>query len=172
MMPSFEQILTGGDLRSIGRSNAIIADINSQENFDQLFKLLFHTDRIVVMRAADVVEKVTIKHPQYLVSHSKEVVDLCNVAENKEFKWHLALLLSRLHLKNREFKKAWDLLALWAKDKTNSRIVRVNAIQGLFELVSQKSSFAQHLKKILSEIEIENIPSINARIKKIRKHFE
>ena len=170
-MPSFEQILSGGDLRSIGKSDTIVLNISSQENFDQLFKLLFHADRIVVMRAADVIEKVTINHPQYLAIHSKELLNLCKIAENKELKWHLALLVPRINLNDRQFEEAWDLLVIWARDKTNSRIVRVNSIQGLFELTSQKSSLAQHLKLILSEIKIENIPSINARIKKMSKFF-
>lgn len=52
-MNQFEEILQGGDLRSIGESNRIGSLIKNQEDFDELFELLFHTDRKVAMRAAD-----------------------------------------------------------------------------------------------------------------------
>ncbi|HZX58393.1 MAG TPA: hypothetical protein VFE54_06695 [Mucilaginibacter sp.] len=168
-MLSFEQILSGGDLRSIGRSNTLVSKITDQQEFDQLFKLLFHSDRLVMMRAADAMEKVTIDHPEYLSGHSKEIINLSEDAENKELKWHLALLIPRFHLDGKEFEEAWGLLVKWAKDKTNSRTVRVNAIQGLFELARQNNGLLQNLKVILSKIKTEDIPSLNARIKKISK---
>jgi hypothetical protein len=47
----------------------------------------------------------------------------------------------------------------------------VNSIQGLFELLllSGKSDLLNNLEATLSELEKENIPSLNARIRKIRK---
>jgi len=68
----------------------------SQHDFDELFKLLFHADRLIVMRAADMIEKITVRDSLYLTSHKIEIFDLCEIAQNKELKWHLALLLPRL----------------------------------------------------------------------------
>src|SRR6185369_7114070 len=102
-MPEFEKILSGGDLRSIGNSNSVILKIKNQSDFDGLFKYLFHKDRIVVMRSADSIEKITINNPKYLTKHRKEIIGLCNVAKDKELKWHLALLLPRLNLESNEF---------------------------------------------------------------------
>lgn len=167
----FEKILSGGDLRSIGQSNSVTAKIKTQNDFDELFKFLFHTDRLVVMRAADAIEKITINKPQYLLKHKQNILDLCQVARNKELKWHLALLLPRLHLNNKELGEAWNRLTNWAKDKTNSRIVRVNSIQGLSELLNQQGDLVEEFKLTLLEVEKENIPSINARIKRIKKQI-
>lgn len=85
-MTDFEKILSGGDLRSIGKSNSIITEIKNQNDFDELFKYLFHEDRLFVMRAADTIEKITIIHPQYLANHKIEIFELCNVANDKELK--------------------------------------------------------------------------------------
>jgi len=56
----------------------------------------------------------------------------------------------------------------WAKDKTNSRIVRVNSMQALFELSRQNKKFAKKFQQLIGELQKENIPSINARIRKLK----
>jgi hypothetical protein len=72
-MNGLEKLLAGKDLRSIGKCNEVVAEIKSQKDFDLLFKFLFHDDRIVVMHAADVIEKITITRHQYLEKHKKEM---------------------------------------------------------------------------------------------------
>ena len=168
-MTQFEKILSGGDLRSLGVSNLVITKIKNQNTFDELFKYLFHEDRLVVMRAADTIEKITNRNPQFLTKHKEEIIELCDIAKNKELKWHLALLIPRLHLDNKEFGYAWNTLSNWAMDIANSRIVRVNSIQGLFEMMKQKGELEKDFSLTLSELEKEDIPSINARIRKLKK---
>lgn len=170
-MMQLEKILAVGDLRSIGKSNSVVAVIQTQNDFDDLFKYLFHKNRLVVMRAADAIEKITINTPQYMAKHKKNIFELCDTAKNKELKWHLALLLPRLRLDNKELDTAWSILTKWAKDKKNSRIVRVNSIQGLFELLSLNCDLVRDFKLTLIEVEKENVPSINARIRKIKKQI-
>src|SRR5262245_9232679 len=105
-MLQFEQLSGHGDLRSIGKANTVVATIHSQRDFDELFEYLFYNDRLVVMRAADAVEKITVRHPQYLVRHKKMVLALCKTASNKELTWHLALMLPRLKLDHEEVTEA------------------------------------------------------------------
>jgi len=170
-MAAWGKILSGGDLRSIGKSNVVVSKIKNQNNFDELFNCLFHTDRLVVMRAADAIEKITIPHPEYLIHHRKKIFALLTTAINIELKWHLALLTPRLPLNKRDFNTAWDILMAWAKDKTNSRLVRVGAVQGLFEMTKQENSRLKDFNLIMLELEKETIPSINARIRNIRKEI-
>jgi hypothetical protein len=162
----------GGDLRSIGQVNNIIENIKSQNEFDELFQCLFNAERIVVMRAADAIEKITVKNPLYLKKHSATIFKLCGTPTNKELKWHLALLLARLELSKGELMKAWNILTRWAKDKANSCIVRVNSIQALFELLKKEKERKQPYKQLLLQLEKENIPSLNARAKIIKKQME
>ena len=168
-MKSFEKLLSGSDLRSIGESNVLVSLVNDQNNFDELFKCLFYEDRLVVMRAADAIEKVTIKNPEYLNNHKKEILGLINHSDNKELKWHIAQLLPRLQLTAKELKLVWNSLIAWLDDQSNSRIVRVNSLQGLFDLSKKDSNLKESLKTVFLNIEKENIPSLNARIRKLRK---
>jgi len=163
-----EKLLSGGDMRSIGNSNSLNKMILNQNDFDELFNFLFHKERLLVMRASDVIEKITVSKPLFLNKHKKEIIELSNIATDKELKWHLSLLIPRLTLGSKEFGKAWETLTTWAKDKTNSRIVRVNAIQGLFEMMKQKTELEKDFSLTLSKLEKENIPSIQARIRKYK----
>lgn len=170
-MNKFEKFLSGGDLRSIGASNKIVKEIDTQEEFDQLFRFLFHADRLVVMRAADAIEKISHRHPEYLQKHNKELFDIAGRNTEKELKWHLAQILPRLRHSKTSFDKSWKLLLLWAKDTSNSRIVRVNSIQSMYELTLIENKFSKELLELFSDLSREEVPSINARIRKIQKQM-
>ena len=170
-MSKFEKILSGGDLRSLGKSGSIIVKVHNQDDFDELFKYVFYKDRVVVMRTIDTIEKITINHPRYLAKHKDEIMKLCTIAKDKELKWHLALLIPRLYLSGLDFVKAWDMLTKWANDKGDSRLVRVGAIQGLFEMTKQNINLTEKFNLIMQHVEKERIPSINARIRNIRKEM-
>lgn len=168
-MSKFEQLLSGGDLRSIGNSNAVVACIGDQRDFDELFECLYHRERIVVMRAADAIEKITRNRPEYLAKHRAQFPALCHAAGNKELKWHLALLIPRLRPEDSELEEYLVLLRKWVVDRQHSRIVRVNSLQGLFELSKQDPGLLKQLHPVLDKLEKEGVPSLNARIRKIRE---
>ena len=165
-MEQFYKLLTGGDLRSIGKSNAIVLKVQNQDYFDELFKCLFHKDRLVVMRAADAIEKITLQHPAYLSKYKNVLLELCDAAKNKELKWHLALLIPRLNLSGKEIEIVWRILSGWVSDKEESKIVRVNSIQALYDLAGKETKYVKDLQTLLFKIQKENVPSLNARIKK------
>jgi len=164
----FQNILKDGDLRSIGKAKDVVEMVNSQEDFDELFIGLYNSDRKIVMRTADAIEKITIQHSDYLNKHKTELLTLTSIAKDIELKWHLALLVTRLDLTEKEFGHTWDTLTKWATDRNESKIVRVNSIQGLFNLLQIIPELSQDFNLMISEIEKENIASLNARIRKIK----
>jgi len=167
----FKEILSGGDLRSIGQTSLIVSQIHNRKDFDALFDLLLDADRLVVMRAADAIEKITRQNTGYLSGHSAKVIELCGTTVHKELKWHLALLLSRLDLNDEQSELACQILTAWVLDKGNSRIVRVNALQAIYELGEKQKTATDRRKLIFDELEKESIPSINARIRILRKQI-
>ena len=167
-MSKFQDILKGGDLRSIGKANEIVGMVNNQTAFDELFEGLTHPDRKVVMRTADAMEKITLGESTYLQKHRAALLDLCQRAKDIELKWHLALLVSRLSLTREELENTWNLLTKWVTDKKESKIVRVNSMQGLFNLLQQHPELSRDFNMTLAEIEKEQIASLNARIRKLR----
>jgi len=157
-----------GDRRSIGNSNQLVPTITTQLAFDDQFDLLFHKERTVAMRAADTIEKVTKNKPQFLRSHKNALVSLLLNADNIELKWHLALMIPRLNLTKTELKQCWERLKTWALDPNESRIVRVNAIQALFDLLPKHNRLAPaELLLVIETVSKENIPSVKARLKRL-----
>jgi len=167
MMDKWRSYLEGGDLRSIADVEKLIPLIRNQTDFDRLFKFLYFKERLIVMRAADAIEKVTAVKPKLLSKHKNEVMQFLYTASGKEFKWHLTLMIPRLEFSQKEFAEVWNVLSKWAKDKKESKIVRVNSIQSLFYLTRQNHKYKMAFQLILKELKSENIPSINARLKKI-----
>lgn len=162
-------MLQGGDLRSIGKANALVDEINSQEKFDTLIELLFHNDRKIAMRAADAIEKITLSHPAFLVPHKKKIMQLVSNASHIELKWHLAQLASRIDWTKSELTKVVNALVTWCLDKTESKIVRVNALQSLHDIASTHPFLQTEFQRVATQLQKENIPSLNARLRKLEK---
>ena len=167
MNNSFEEFLSGGDLRSVGNLKQVIRIVDDQERFGVLFQYLYGDNRLWVMRAADAIEKITRASPVYLKKHNDELFTLLESAGNKKLKWHLALILPRLHLSSEECTNLFVKLSDWAMDSKESKIVRVNSLEGLSEIVRKYPKYDRAFQLLAQKISSENIPSINARIKKI-----
>lgn len=169
MKKNFAPLLLGKDLRSISRSNEVVRSVTDQEDFDELFNLLLHHERLLVMRAADAIEKITLTNRNFLAPHKKQLLTLLRSTIHLELKWHLALLVSRLDLSVEECREVWGILSYWALNPNESKIVRVHALQGLFELSRQFPDFADSFQHTLQMLEHVQIPSLQARIKRLRK---
>lgn len=168
-MQSMQVLLDGGDLRSLEKSSELIREITTQKDFDRLFKFVFSGNRLVAMRAIDIVEKLLATKPLYIQSHKKEMFALIKANQHKEIKWHLALILPRIKLNKKEIGLVWQYLTAWSLDTFNSKIVRVNSVQGLFDLLKQEPLLKQDFLLTMQELEREQVPSINARIRILLK---
>lgn len=127
-------LLSGGDLRSIARSNAVVDRVHTQADFDMLYALLERGERLLAMRAADAVEKITVTKPEFLAKHVKSILQLLENAQHKELKWHLALLAPRLNLDRSERDHVMKVLLAWLQNADESVIVRVNSLQALYDM--------------------------------------
>lgn len=161
--------LQGGDLRSTGPVERVLAGIKTQADFDLLAEGLFVPDRLVVMRAADALEKITRSQPAFLHKHHAAILGLLPLATNKELQWHLALLAPRLKLDETEQKSVWTQLAAWLTDARGSRIVRVNALQGLYQLAQAYPVFQADFQRLAAVVRAENIPALQARLRRLAK---
>lgn len=164
----FTHLLLGKDLRTIRQNSIVVQSVQDQQTFDELFSLVFHHERPLVMRAVDAVEKLTSKHPEFLKPHKSQLLSVLKSADHKELKWHIAQLIPRVDLSEDELQKVWHTLAYWVQNKNESKIVRVNALQGLFDLSKANPELKAELNNIIADAEHEMIPSLQARIRKIK----
>ena len=169
MSKDFAPLLLGSDLRSIARSDDVVRAVEDQDDFDALFNLLLHHERLLVMRAADAIEKITLTRPAFLAVHKRQLLKLLKSAIHKELQWHLAILITRIDLSPPELKEVWDILNYWLHNPNESKIVRVNALQGLYELYKKHPDLGDAFRQIMEVIQHVRIPSLQARIRKIRK---
>ena len=167
MTKDFTEFLAGNDLRSLGKNSEIFALIKDQKSFDKLFGHLYNNDRAIVMKTIDLIEKITLEHKEYLQKYKLEIIKLCEEVKNIELKWHLAQLLARLKYTNDEIKIVKKILEKWVQDKKESKIVRVNSLQSLYELEKIYKNNQNDFIEIVNIIKQENIASVNARIKKL-----
>lgn len=90
-------------------------------------------------------------------------------ADHKEFKWHIAQLIPRLKLSKGELEDVRHIFSYWVLNKNESKIVRVNALQGLFDLTRKYPEVKEDLLHAIAATEHERVPSIEARIRKLKK---
>jgi hypothetical protein len=126
-------LLAGGDRRSIGRSNQVVALVRVRpERFAELMRCLWSDDPIVRMRAADAAEKVSAPLPELLAPFRAELLGLLVEADQQEMRWHLAQMIPRLSLNSTERGRAIATLRAFLSD--DSSIVKTCAMQALVEL--------------------------------------
>lgn len=143
--------------------------IETQEQFDTVYTLANSDDRLIAMRAMDVIEKVTRKHPQFLSSLCA-VALLIKAPQHKEFKWHAAQVVCRVNLSGFALSIVLRNLLEWLLSTQESKIVRVCAMDSLVKLANKDETIRKQVKDAVYIVRSEKIPSLIARIKKLRRH--
>jgi lambda repressor-like predicted transcriptional regulator len=116
------------------RTEEIIAEVlGTPSRFDELFQCLLDDDPIVRMRAADVTEKVTIHHPEWLQPYKRTLIGKVAAIEQQEVRWHVAQMIPRLNLTALERERVVKILLGYLGDK--SAIVKAFSLQALTDLV-------------------------------------
>lgn len=131
---------------------------------EECMAALFDPALSISLPAAKDLVKICREPPLILQQHKSELIELIAQTPHMELKWQLALMLPRLELNDDEAGIVWDRLMTWACDKKESRILRTNSVQGLFELLPKIPELQTDFDLAVRDIYRENIPSINARI--------
>jgi len=165
-MHAILQKLTGGDRRSIGKANEVVAEVLAKPAlFREVVSGMLAEDPLVRMRAADAVEKITASHPEYLAPHRKMLIGPVARIDQKELRWHVAQLLPRVAWKTAERKKVISLLEEYLHD--NSSIVKTFAMQALADLARQSPELRPIVLCRLRELTATGTPAMRARGRKI-----
>ena len=162
--------LSGGDRRSIGRSNEIAADVlvrpaQSPRLLKVLIGALTSPDEVLRMRSADAVEKITMQRPELLQPFKKNLLSLAGTITQKEVRWHLAILIPRLELTATERTVSVEILFDFLRD--TSSIVKTFAMQSLADLASTDQRLKSQIRPLLEEFTQIGTPAMRARGRKI-----
>ena len=160
--------LEGGDLRSIGRVDEVIADVlEDQSLFGVLFDGMLRDDPLIRMRSADAVEKISEGHPEFLQPYKSQLITQVARSQQQEVRWHVAQMLPRLTLSSGERKVAVDILMEYMDDK--SRIVKTFSMQALADLAGDDPDLRSQVTALLEWAAIDGSPAMKSRARKLLK---
>ena len=146
---AIRDLLSGGDRRSIGKSNALVARLERQpELLPELVQHMWNHDPIMAMRAADALEKLTRCQTEVLQRFKKELLGLAEETRQQELRWHLAAMLPRVQLTPSELRRVMKVFRQYLEDK--SSIVRTFALQAMFDLSVQHSELRPQVEELLT----------------------
>lgn len=169
MEGGFAHMLLAKRIRKEKRMRWVIDAVQDQNTFDELFKLLFHHEKSLILRAVEAVEKITSTHPEYLRPHKEQIVALLTSGDHKELKTHMVKLLPRLDFTPEELPAVWHTISYWAKNPNEHKTIRAGALQVLYEFAKRDPNHINELHNTLHDVGREPIPSIQAKIRKLRK---
>lgn len=162
--------LEGADRRSIGRANEVVADgIANARLFGVVFSGLQSDDAVLRARAADAVEKITARHPEYSRPYRKALIGPLADCEQKEVRWHVAQMLGRIRWSPSERKRVLDILMAYFNDE--SSIVKTFAMQALADLARQAPALMPSVRLHLQELTAIGTPAMKARGRKLLKEL-
>ena len=158
--------LAGTDRRSIGNSNEVVSDVLSDPSlFDIVFKGMCCNDPVLRMRCADVVEKVTVRHPEYLVPYKRDLINEVAKIKQQEVRWHVAQLFSRLELTHNDRKAVLNILSEYLEDK--SKIVKTFTMQAIADIAYQDKNLKPGIIQKLEVLTREGSPAMKSRGRKL-----
>lgn len=165
-MSSIMEKLTGGDRRSIGRVEEVVAEVLAEPSlFGVLFDGLLTEDPLIRMRAADAVEKITAQQPDYLQPYKSMLLERVAKIPQQEVRWHVAQLLPRLEVSQAEETAIVEILHSYLAD--DSKIVKTCAMQALADLAKRNSALRPDVLPLLEELAATGSPAMQSRGRKL-----
>ena len=159
-------VLAGGDRRSLGRANSVVAQVlRKPQLFSELLQCLWNDDAVIRMRAADAAEKISLEKPELLRPFKAEILGLADESQQQEVQWHMALMIPRLQLTGLERRRAADRLKEYLEGR--SSIVKTHALQGLLDLAGEDQEMRTEVLQILEEASRNGTAAMKARARKL-----
>lgn len=165
-MKSILTELAGGDRRSIGQANHVVERIcKTPALLADIVGGLTHDDPLIRMRCADVAEKVSAAHPEWLQPYKRTILSCAGRVQEKEVRWHMAQLIPRLKLSPSQRRAAIALLFTYCED--SSQIVKTCAMQALFDMSESDTELGARVRPILYAAVAAGRGATRARAKKL-----
>jgi len=122
------------------------------------------------MRAADAMEKASRLNGALLQGYKAELLGLLAEDQQKEVRWHLAVMVPRLRLTVPERRRVVKLLQIYLED--HSSIVKTFAMQGLADLALQDPALQPMVTELIRSLVRTGTPAMRARGRKILRQLD
>ena len=159
-------LLTGGDRRSIGRVQEVVAEVLREPSlFGEVFYGMLSDDPLISMRAADAIEKITAQHPDYLQPYKDVLITQVASRNQQEVRWHVAQLIPRLQLDQHERDLLFEVLRTYLSDP--SAIVKTFSLQALADLALQDDRLLPETVRLLKMYMENGSAAVRSRGRKL-----
>jgi hypothetical protein len=160
------QKLAGGDRRSVGRVDEVVAAVLADPTlFPLLVDGMLDANPLIRMRAADAAEKITASQRTLLQPYKTKVLNEVAPIPQQEVRWHVAQLIARLSLTPEERRQAVAILEIYLDDK--SKIVKTFAMQALADLAEQDATLRPQVIARLEQLTATGSPAMQSRGRKL-----
>ncbi len=165
-MSAFLDQLAGGDRRSIGNADVVTRQVlTDPSKLVEIIAGLSAADPLVRMRCADVAEKVSAIHPEWLQPHKEVLIELAAHITQQELRWHLAQMLPRLTLGAAERRVAVKVMFDYLNGP--GKIVKTFAMQALADFAQNDRALRGQLRRILVDSLQSGSPAMQARARRL-----
>ena len=165
-MNKIREELAGGDRRSIGRANKVAAQVLEDATlFGSVFEGLLSDDPVLRMRCADVIEKVTRAHPEFLAPYKRRLLREIAKIDQQEVRWHVAQVFPMLGMTRAERRAAVEILTGYLEDK--SKIVKTFSMQALADIAEQDATLKPAITAQLEFLTGTGSPAMKSRGRKL-----
>jgi hypothetical protein len=163
----FAAMLAGGDRRSIGRADEVVAALGAEPaRFGEAWDCLLHDNPVVRMRAADALEKYTRARPAELMVYKRDLLTRVREDDAAAMRWHLVAMASRLALDDREAGELCGYLDQCLR-RDGSRIVRVMALQAACDILARVPAVEGCFEAMMGYALFSDMPSVRARARRL-----
>jgi hypothetical protein len=144
-------MLSGGDRRSNRPANVVVEFVLSDtKRLPGLMECLWDPDALIRMRAADALEKISVKIPAQLQRFKTLLLGFSREATQQEVRWHLAQIIPRLRLTDSEITQAAEIFASYLSDR--SSIVKTFAMQSLADLAAKQPALQPFVREHMERL--------------------
>ena len=98
--------------------------------------------------------------------YKKELLNEITKIEQREVRWHLALIFTYLDLTELEKASVIETLLSWL-ESSKSKIVKVNSLEALAQIGGNDKKYREKIMRILEEVIETGSPAMIARAKKL-----
>lgn len=167
-----EQLLSGGDPRSLGRTEELVELVLSdRRRLPEFFELLFSNDEIVRMRAADGLEKVCRRQPGWFTPHTERLLAEVSRINQHSVQWHLAQMLGEIPLNPAQQKRAVRLLKKLAQHSKDWIVINLS-LESLSALAENDARLRREVTAICNGYLNSPYKSIVTRCRRILRRWK
>lgn len=164
---SLRELLTGGDRRSIARSNAALILLRADRSrVAELVKLVADRDWLVVMRAADLLEKLAHERPAWIQRFRRLFIGSLADNESWEIRLQIARTLPLLRWTPDERPQVLRILRRYVNDP--QLFVKAWALDSLARFAENDPGLMLVVRRLLRTFKQSGRPALRSRAARIQ----